>query len=138
TRPQQNDLRDMISRRHDKGETITAQQGDNLGTALNRMEANNVSQLPVMDERTLVGLVDESDILEFLRKNSSTAMQALLLKPVKEAMVTTLNTLSTTASIDTLNQVFDAGHVAIIKDDSEFYGLITRLDLINYLRRNQR
>jgi cystathionine beta-synthase len=31
--------------------------------------------------------------------------------------------------------VFDRGHVAIVMDDQKFLGLITRIDLLNYLRR---
>jgi cystathionine beta-synthase len=31
--------------------------------------------------------------------------------------------------------VFDAGHVAIVMDGEKFLGLITRIDLLNYLRR---
>ena len=31
--------------------------------------------------------------------------------------------------------VFDAGKVAIVKDGESFLGLITRIDLLNYLRR---
>jgi cystathionine beta-synthase len=31
--------------------------------------------------------------------------------------------------------VFDRGHVAIVIDNGRFLGLITRIDLLNYLRR---
>ena len=31
--------------------------------------------------------------------------------------------------------VFDRGHVAIVADGDRFLGLITRIDLLNYLRR---
>ena len=31
--------------------------------------------------------------------------------------------------------LFDAGHVAIVMDGEKFLGLITRIDLLNYLRR---
>jgi len=31
--------------------------------------------------------------------------------------------------------VFDRGHVAIMMDGSKFLGLITRIDLLNWLRR---
>jgi cystathionine beta-synthase len=31
--------------------------------------------------------------------------------------------------------VLDSGKVAIVLDDSQFVGLITRIDLLNYLRR---
>jgi cystathionine beta-synthase len=31
--------------------------------------------------------------------------------------------------------VFDRGHVAIVVDNDKFLGLITRIDLLNFLRR---
>jgi len=37
--------------------------------------------------------------------------------------------------MESLLPVFDRGHVAIIVDGQKFMGLITRIDLLNYLRR---
>jgi cystathionine beta-synthase len=37
--------------------------------------------------------------------------------------------------IEALLPVFDRGHVAIVVDGARFLGLITRIDLLNYLRR---
>ena len=37
--------------------------------------------------------------------------------------------------IESLLPIFDAGHVAIVVDKEKFLGLITRIDLLNYLRR---
>jgi len=40
--------------------------------------------------------------------------------------------------IEALLPVFDRGHVAIISEGERFLGLITRIDLLNYLRRRVR
>ena len=34
--------------------------------------------------------------------------------------------------------IFERGHVAIVVDGGEFLGLITRIDLLNHLRRSVR
>ena len=39
------------------------------------------------------------------------------------------------APIEALLPVFDRGHVAIVMDGERFLGLITRIDLLNFLRR---
>ena len=39
------------------------------------------------------------------------------------------------APIEALLPVFDRGHVAIVMDGERFVGLITRIDLLNFLRR---
>ena len=42
-----------------------------------------------------------------------------------------------TQSLDALLPVFDRNEVAIVFDGDEFLGLITRIDLINHLRRSR-
>jgi cystathionine beta-synthase len=46
-----------------------------------------------------------------------------------------LEVLDVSAPIAALMPVFDAGKVAIVMDGARFLGLITRIDLLNYLRR---
>ena len=46
-----------------------------------------------------------------------------------------LETLRPEAGLDALQRVLEAGLVAIIADDNRFYGLVTRFDLINHLRK---
>jgi cystathionine beta-synthase len=50
-------------------------------------------------------------------------------------MTDRLETLSPAAKMKDLLEVFDRGRVAIIMDDDKFLGLITRSDLLSYLRR---
>ena len=44
--------------------------------------------------------------------------------------------MDVSAAIRDLLPIFDHGHVAIVKDGDRFLGLITRIDLLNYLRRS--
>jgi cystathionine beta-synthase len=44
-------------------------------------------------------------------------------------------TISPQASLAQLEEVLDRGLVAIVADASGFHGLITRVDLLNHLRR---
>ena len=55
--------------------------------------------------------------------------------PVSTAMVGKLQMLDVKSPIEALLPVFDAGHVAIVVDNDRFLGLITRIDLLNFLRR---
>ena len=50
------------------------------------------------------------------------------------AMTDRLETLPPTAKINDLLEVFDRGRVAIVMDATKFLGLITRTDLLSYLR----
>ncbi|KAA3641056.1 MAG: cystathionine beta-synthase, partial [Proteobacteria bacterium] len=47
-----------------------------------------------------------------------------------------LEFLDVKSELKDLLPVFEAGRVAIVKHDNKFLGLITRIDLLNYLRRS--
>ena len=49
-------------------------------------------------------------------------------------MTDKLETLNPAAKIQDLLGVFDRGRVAIVMDGAKFLGLITRTDLLSYLR----
>jgi cystathionine beta-synthase len=54
---------------------------------------------------------------------------------VAQAMESRLVLVSPGAGIDELVRIFDRGLVAIVVDGEQFLGLITRIDLLNWLRR---
>jgi cystathionine beta-synthase len=46
-----------------------------------------------------------------------------------------LTTVPADAPIESLLPVFDQGMIAIVVEDNQFLGLISRIDVISYLRR---
>ena len=129
-RPQHGDLRDLILRPYSQRDTVVVSPADLLTTAYQRMKLYDVSQLPVMEGDRLVGIVDESDVLLHVYGD-----EARFRDPVSTAMVSKLDRLDVRSPIEALLPVFDRGQVAIITDRDAFQGLITRIDLLNYLRR---
>ena len=129
-REQHGDLRDLILRPFAARDTVVVGPGDLLITAWQRMKLYDVSQLPVMEGDRIVGIVDESDVLLHVYGD-----EARFRDPVATAMVSKLDKVNVSAPIEALLPVFDRGHVAIVMDGERFIGLITRIDLLNYLRR---
>ncbi|ACG76485.1 cystathionine beta-synthase [Phenylobacterium zucineum HLK1] len=125
------DLRDLIAR--SEGEAVTVGPEDTLLTAYNRMRQADVSQLPVMDDGRLIGLIDESDLLEAVERRQA---EGRFKQPVSAAMTAKLNTLQANQPLDALLPIFEQDQVAIVMDGRDFLGLITRIDLINYMRRS--
>jgi cystathionine beta-synthase len=123
-------VRDVVTARFPEGEEVVVHSDDTLRTAFVRMRAADLSQLPVVDGDRVVGLVDESDMLGAVLEHSSRAFE----HPVKEVMVTRLETISADAPIADLVPLFRRDLVAIVLDGSRFLGIATRLDLINYFR----
>jgi cystathionine beta-synthase len=129
-REQHGDLRDLILRPFAARDTVVVGPNDLLITAWQRMKLYDVSQLPVMEGDRIVGIVDESDVLLHVYGD-----EARFRDPVSTAMVSKLDKVNVGAPIEALLPVFDRGHVAIVMEGERFIGLITRIDLLNYLRR---
>ena len=124
------DLRDLIARPYDEHETVTVGPDEPLANAYGRMKLYDVSQLPVIHGGALVGIIDESDLLMAVTGRS----EAFRL-PVRSAMVTDLTEIDVHAPVSALIPIFNRDFVAIVKDGERFLGLITRVDLLNWLRR---
>lgn len=129
-REQHGDLRDLILRPYSLRDTVVVGPNDLLLTAYQRMKLYDVSQLPVMEGDALVGILDESDMLLHVYGD-----EARFRDPVSTAMVSHLDRVDVTAPVEDLMPMFNRGHVAIVMEGERFLGLITRIDLLNYLRR---
>lgn len=133
-RERHNDLRDLISRLHEKHATVLVSPEDTLLVAYGRMKLYDVSQLPVLDDAGKVaGIIDESDILLAVSENEDRFKDK-----VAGAMTSKLETVQACQSMEALLPIFNKDMVAIVLDGDSFLGLITRIDLLNYLRRRMK
>ena len=124
------DLRDLISRRHQDRAVATVGADETVMAAHQRMKLYDVSQLPVLQNGRVIGIVDEQDILMEVIDNP-----AHFREPVTEAMESHIVTVAPDAPVGQLMDIFKRGMVAIVVDGDEFLGLITRIDVLNWLRR---
>ena len=129
-REQFGDLRDLIARRAWERAAVTVNSTELVMAAYRRMKLYDVSQLPVMHEGRIVGIVDEEDILLEVFENPQHFNE-----PVTKAMASHLVTVPVDAPISQLMEIFKRGMVAIVMKENEFQGLVTRIDLLNWLRR---
>jgi cystathionine beta-synthase len=134
--PLHGDLSDLISRKYEKGDVIVAGPDDTLDTAFKRMRGADVSQLPIIQDGRLVGILDESDLVHVMNTDEITRRERFA-KPVSSAMTRDLDTVQVGESLDALIPLFDRDRVAIVLDGERFVGLITRTDLINHLSLNR-
>ncbi len=124
------DLRDLIGRLHNERATVVVGPNDVLTTAHNRLRNAGFSQLPVIDNDKLVGILTEDTIIRFvfgkpemMNRSASDAMETAYIKLDKET------------SIDNLVALLHVQPYAAVMDDEIFLGLITRSDVLNYLRK---
>ena len=128
-RPEQGDLSDFIALRHDEGATVTAAPDDTLAAVFTRMRLYDISQLPVLEDGRVVGIVDEWDLIRHVQGDR----QRFSL-PVSEAMSRHVETLDKRAPESELQAILDRGLVAVIADNTRFLGLVTRSDVLTAWR----
>ncbi len=131
--PNKGDLRDVIGRSHEEGSTVGVSPDDSLLIAYSRMKLYDVSQLVVFEGTRIVGLVDESDLLLAVYRDENQFR-----RPVRDVMTTRLFTVPPSAELESLLPLFESGLVVIVWEGDKFHGLITRIDVLNYLRRKLR
>jgi len=125
-------LVDLIVRRYQEGSAVTLAPGDSLLLAYRRMKLFEVSQIPVMVGERVVGILDESDLLLHVYSAPERFKDS-----VETAMVTKVDVIAADAPIADLLPIFQRDHVAIVAEGGaggRFVGLITKIDLLNYLR----
>ena len=129
-REETNDLRDLITHPHTRKSAVTVLPTDTLKAAYRKMKMYDVSQLPVMEDGKLLGIVSETDLLLAVHGDKEG-----FAKRTSEAMARNLVTFQVSQSIEELPAIFERGMVAIIMDKDTFLGLITPIDFLQYLRK---
>ncbi|MBA3541814.1 MAG: cystathionine beta-synthase [Deltaproteobacteria bacterium] len=110
-------------------DVISLDLNDKLGRATDLFKQHGISQMPVLDQGKLAGILTESDLLHHLvagRANKDTI--------VAEVMERKVSTVATHASSSELPRIFERGEVAIVVDDQRtVIGILTKMDLIEML-----
>jgi cystathionine beta-synthase len=128
-KPRTGTLEDVLIRKYGEGDVMTVCPDDSLRTAVQRMRTAHISRLPVMENGRLVGILDDSDLMDAL------CNEANVCRPVWTVMRAAFETVSAQAPVSDVFPILDRGPVALVTYDGRFQGLITRMDLLNYLYR---
>ena len=118
---------DLVARR---APAAPLRLADTLLVATSRFRSLGVAAIPVVEGGRVLGVVSESNLLE-AALGGGDALQ----RPVAEVMTTRFGTVSPRARIRELVPVLEGGDVAIVAEGSELLGLVTRIDLLDHLRR---
>ncbi|MAD91126.1 MAG: cystathionine beta-synthase [Gammaproteobacteria bacterium] len=124
------DLRDFIGRPYSEGVTVTVGPKDLLTTAHNRLRNSGFSQLPVVDDGHLLGVITERTIINFVHERPE-----LMLSTVEGVMELSFANLDKEDSVNNLIEILNNQPFTVILDGNKFLGLVTRSDLLNFLRK---
>ncbi|RZO52806.1 MAG: CBS domain-containing protein, partial [Sandaracinaceae bacterium] len=111
-------------------EVITAKDIDRVRDVVGRMKAHGISQLPILSDGKLIGAVAEVDLLRYLVSGESSLDGAV--GPLVEKEYATV---SPDTRIERLQSLLSDVRMAIVLDSGRIVGVVTKIDLIDYLAR---
>jgi cystathionine beta-synthase len=111
-------------------ELVTATVQDTVGAVIGRMKADNISQMPVVDGGGMLsGMISEVDLLNYLLSGAGGMDHAIC-----DIISTDVRTVRSETALDTLAEIAGSGMVAVVVDEqSRPTGIVTKIDLIDYL-----
>lgn len=124
------DLRDLIARPYKRGDVIWVGPKDTLQQVYAKMKMFDVSQVPVIEDDRILGLIDEADVLLSVMGND-----AGFVAKAGQVMNAKLVTVKVHQPMTDLLPIFESGRVASVIEDEKFLGLITPIDFLNYMRK---
>lgn len=110
---------------------ITAKQGQKIGEVIEVMKRDGISQMPVLGaDGVPMGMLHEYDLLNGLVSGHSKMGDAI------DALIAPLQgTVTNETTIAQLRQVFAQDNVAVVRDGQKLTGIVTKIDLIEFLSR---
>jgi len=117
-------VRDILGKRP----LVTARPEAKLREVIGQMKTLGISQLPVIDGGKLCGIVAEIDLLRALATGGKT-----LESPITEVVESDYATVTPNTKIELLQAILADAKVAIVEDADGVVGILTRIDLIDFL-----
>jgi cystathionine beta-synthase len=125
-------VRDLLAGR-DARPLVSARPAATLRDVIALMKATEISQLPVVDGTKLRGIVAEVDLLRALVSGGKTFES-----PISEVVEDDYATVTPNTKIELLQSVLADAKVAIVEDGGEILGIVTKIDLIDFLAKAQK
>ena len=125
-------LRDLLSRKPKS--LFVCRPGETIQSAISRMKEFAVSQMPALDAGgKVLGMLHEVDLLEAVVYGHKRIADPIdtLVKPIE-------GVVGMDTELDALHPIFDADDVAVVMDDGRVAGIVTKMDLIDYMAQGQR
>jgi cystathionine beta-synthase len=122
-------VRDILAAREPRP-LVTSDPTATLREVITRMKTLGISQLPVMEDAKLRGIVAEVDLLRALVSGGVT-----LDSPVAPLVESDYVTVTPNTKIELLQAGLAEAKVAIVEEADQIVGLVTKIDLIDFLAR---
>jgi cystathionine beta-synthase len=120
-------VRDLLGARYKK-KIVTVSPSSTVREAIDALKAQNISQLPVVENGKLRGIVQEVDLLRHLVGGKKT-----LDSPVGDLAEGDYATVTPDTKIELLQNALSDAKVAMVTEGEELVGIVAKIDLIDFL-----
>jgi cystathionine beta-synthase len=120
-------VKDVLGGRRD--EVITARKGDKVEVVVKKMKEHDISQMPVVDaDGRAIGMIHEYDLLNFLIEGKHRLSEVVepLVQPIQ-------GVVGVDTPLSRLRDIFNDDNVAVVKEGERVLGILTKIDLIEFL-----
>jgi cystathionine beta-synthase len=111
-------------------EVFTAAPTDRMRDVIALMKQKDISQLPVADNGQVVGMVTEVELLNHMIFSTHTHTPE---ETIGEVIQTNFTTIDLDTPMETLMSVFATARVAVVLEGGQLAGIITKIDLLDFL-----
>jgi len=125
-------VRDLLEQREQHG-LIAAHKTEHVNEVIARMKSFGISQIPVIEEGHVLGLIEERDLLNFML--SGVGFPTSEIAPIIHNDVPTV---SEESSLDDVSAIFtrSPNEAVIVTRNNTPEDIITKIDLIDFLVKN--
>lgn len=106
---------------------FTAKLGQSIREVVEAMKQHGISQLPVLDNDRIVGIVNESTVLTRLLDQGNSN------DPIDQLIETNFAIVETTNRLSMVGQFFRQNKVVLVVDNRKLVGIITKIDYIDHV-----
>ena len=113
--------------RKGRSPVMTASLGDSIDSVITLMKKYGISQIPILEDRKVVGIVNESTVLNHLLETGEHGGKIDGLIEAHFAIVEPSTRLSS------IGQFFKQNKVVLVVEDHDLVGIVTKIDFIDFV-----
>jgi cystathionine beta-synthase len=124
-------VRDLL--RSKSTPVVSVKQGDHVRQVVALMKENGISQVPVMNQGHLMGIVTESSLLDLMIKEGEAGLDMTVGHVANDSY----ELVDPDAPVGLFQHIFSQNKVLVVWERGQVSGLITKIDVIDYLAHHQ-